>query len=210
MELPNTDIAVRGLMYPMVLPAAEGEELLGDPAALHDLKDEVGDDAVKAVHAFLLNSADEHQESVLLMVLLSSSGSVNGVAGLRDAETELKASVVKCLPHLELPILSVCDGDPANRPRPQAVAVCAVEQVKAAGLNSFMHEGLHEFAARQDPEIRSSPDRLHVTKLEVNRAMPDGSRLAMFPLLPPITSCRSARYRWSWVRLARSSTPGGS
>jgi hypothetical protein len=96
-ELPNTDIAVRGLMLPTVLPTAEGEELLRDPAALHELKEEFGDDAVKAAHAFLLSREDEHQESVLLMVLLSSSGSVNGVAGVRSAETESKATVVKLL-----------------------------------------------------------------------------------------------------------------
>jgi hypothetical protein len=49
-------------------------------------------------------------------------------------------------------------------------------------LEQLGSERLHEFAEKQPAEIRSAPDPLHLTKLQVNRGMPEESRLAMYPL----------------------------
>jgi hypothetical protein len=177
------DTRVRGVMYDVSLTPEESDALFRDPHGMPELKTEFEGDVVKALHCFVLVSADAKQRGVVLMVLPSSNGTVAGVSGFREAEAQLKETVLRILPHLRQPLLSVCDGDTSNRYRPRAVAEGAVRAVEVSGLDAFGDERLHEFAERQDPQMRSSPDPLHVTKLEIDRGMPEESMLVMFPLL---------------------------
>jgi hypothetical protein len=112
-RLPDGRAAIRGLMYEMILCAAEGDALFFDPDALLRLKEALVGDVTNAVHAFLLNSGDPEQEPVLVMLLPSTNGMVNGVSEFTAGE--LKATISSIPTNLQQPILSVSDGEYGNR-----------------------------------------------------------------------------------------------
>jgi hypothetical protein len=108
-------VAIRGLTHELILSAEEGDALFLDPGALLKLKEALAGDAVKAVHAFLLNSGDPEQKSVLVMLLPSTNGMVNGVSGFTDGEGEVKTTISSIFANLRQPTLSLSDGDRGNR-----------------------------------------------------------------------------------------------
>jgi hypothetical protein len=184
-KMVDGTFTVRGAMYDLRLSRDEGRALFGEhfgePSAVHLLHEALRGDAAHAFHLFLLNSADPLQESVIVMILLSSSGNIAGVSGFSQAEAELKQSILKVLPHLKQPLVSVCDGDRGNSHRPRAIANRVVKTIQEGTLAAFGEQRLHELAKQLPANWRCGPDGLHCCKNQVNRAMPDDTLLNLFP-----------------------------
>jgi hypothetical protein len=62
------------------------------------------------------------------------------------------------------------------------LAAAALGRLDGVGPEELGSERLREFAEKQPAEICQAPDALHLTKLRVNRGMPEEQRLAMYPL----------------------------